>query len=103
MWEVGYSSRSARSVGVAITASPTQLGWTTRIFEGTSDIGVTSIAANATRRASPPLAPSLQCRAHDTTGANGAGDGDGHLRDDRGGAARPVVPQRHECRHLGLD
>ena len=32
MCDVGYSSRSARSVGVAMTASPTQLGWTTRIF-----------------------------------------------------------------------
>src|SRR5688572_19885660 len=34
MWALGYCSRSARSVGVAITASPTQLGCTTRIFEG---------------------------------------------------------------------
>jgi hypothetical protein len=32
-------------VGVAITASPTQLGWTTRIFDGFDDIGSISISA----------------------------------------------------------
>src|SRR5678809_746723 len=30
----GYSCRSARSVGVAMTASPTHEGWTTRILCG---------------------------------------------------------------------
>src|SRR3954469_9454342 len=44
----GYSSRSARRVGVAITASPTQLGWTTRSLRG-SDIRLPSIT--------PPTGP----------------------------------------------
>src|SRR5688572_30022396 len=50
MCDAGYNSRSARSVGVAMTASPTQLGWTTRIFDGLADIGVTSISANGAGR-----------------------------------------------------
>src|SRR5271170_3211966 len=36
----GYNSRTARSMGVAITASPTQLGWTMRIFVGAGNTGM---------------------------------------------------------------
>src|SRR5436190_21706351 len=53
----GYSSRTARSVGVAMTASPTQLGCTIRIRSGDCNI---DLGIYRNRRAVPTALPGLR-------------------------------------------